>query len=262
VPKEFRGFWLAFESPARVLGDFARWLESELVVVDDASDGDPQAAYERRVLVARIVEVCGVAEAETVRERLRLALAEVGVDDIDSVPPPSSDRDSTRSEAAQTRYDDRGAPRTLGSDIFGLTVPRRFRGSSVRFKSPARVLADFGGWLESEVVVVENGPSGGEGRAAHERRVLVERVIEVRDIAKTEDVRERLRRALAEVGVEEIDAAHEVFDPTRHQAVDRVPPTSAELDGTVAEVERAGYNDHGEMLRKPEVVVYHKDAPA
>lgn len=151
--------------------------------------------------------------------------------------------------------------RKLGDRIFGLSVPRQFRGFWLRFESPARVLGDFGSWLESELVVVTNGDEGELKKKARDRQVLVERVIEVSDIAQGDTVRERLRMALAEVGVEQIDAADERFDPNRHMAVNRLPPAAPELDGMVAEVERPGYKDGDEVVRRPEVVVYHRDAP-
>lgn len=261
VPAEFRGFGIRFRSPVRVLGDFAGWLEPRLVLVDGAAPADQaleDQARERRVLVERVIEVHDVAQGEAVRERLRMALVEAGVEDIDAARRgPGSTRAPAPDVASGARRRRLGE-RILGPD--GLRVPKEFRGLWVRFESSVRVLDDFAEWLESSLAVVPSNGGGDVEAQAQARQVLVKRVIEVRDIAKGEDVREGLRAALAEVGVREIDAAHERFDPARHMAVDRLPPTAPDQDGMVAEVERPGYRDGDLVVRRPEVVVYHKDA--
>ncbi|MEJ2888563.1 nucleotide exchange factor GrpE [Actinomycetospora aeridis] len=93
---------------------------------------------------------------------------------------------------------------------------------------------------------------------ATDRAVLVELCIDLADRLRTTapGLRARVHRGLADVGVVAIEPDGQPFDGTHHDAVDREPTTEPARDRTVASTERAGYLDHGLLLRRPEVVVY------
>lgn len=71
-------------------------------------------------------------------------------------------------------------------------------------------------------------------------------------------VRDAVVDALDRHGVEPIDAEGETFDPTRHEAIARVPADAPE--GTVVEVVQPGYVRDGEVLRPSKVTVAAPDA--
>jgi molecular chaperone GrpE (heat shock protein) len=64
-----------------------------------------------------------------------------------------------------------------------------------------------------------------------------------------------LLQVLAANGLTEIPAS-DVFDPTQHRAVQRVPTADRGLDGQVREVVRRGFRTERAVLRYAEVVVY------
>ena len=64
----------------------------------------------------------------------------------------------------------------------------------------------------------------------------------------------QLRRTLEEVGVTEIDAVGQAFDPSQHEAVSRRKTDEAE-EGTVLEQTRKGYRLRDRLLRAASVVV-------
>ena len=64
----------------------------------------------------------------------------------------------------------------------------------------------------------------------------------------------QLRRTLEEVGVTEIDAVDQAFDPSQHEAVSRRKTDEAE-EGTVLEQTRKGYRLRDRLLRAASVVV-------
>jgi len=70
-----------------------------------------------------------------------------------------------------------------------------------------------------------------------------------------EMVEKKFLRALEAAGLEEIDAAGKVFDPTQHEALTTAPAQSEEEDDTVAQVYRKGYRFKGVLLRPAQVVV-------
>jgi molecular chaperone GrpE len=63
-----------------------------------------------------------------------------------------------------------------------------------------------------------------------------------------------LRGALARAGIESFDPAGERFDPTRHEALQKVPVDGAE-PGTVVEVTQKGYLLGERLIRPARVVV-------
>ena len=64
----------------------------------------------------------------------------------------------------------------------------------------------------------------------------------------------QLKRTLEEVGVMEIDAVGQAFDPSRHEAMSRKQTDEAE-EGTVIEQTRKGYQLRDRLLRAASVVV-------
>ncbi|MBC8242916.1 MAG: nucleotide exchange factor GrpE [Verrucomicrobia bacterium] len=64
----------------------------------------------------------------------------------------------------------------------------------------------------------------------------------------------QLKRTLEEVGVTEIDAVGQPFDPSRHEAMSRKQTDEAE-EGTVLEQTRKGYQLRDRLLRAASVVV-------
>ena len=64
----------------------------------------------------------------------------------------------------------------------------------------------------------------------------------------------QLKRTLEEVGVTEIDAVGQAFDPSRHEAMSRKQTDEAE-EGTVIEQTRKGYQLRDRLLRAASVVV-------
>jgi molecular chaperone GrpE len=72
-------------------------------------------------------------------------------------------------------------------------------------------------------------------------------------------VHTQLRSALAEAGLQEVDATRQVFDPNLHEAVSHVE--SSELpEGHVLQQLRKGYRLHERLIRPATVVVAKKPA--
>ena len=64
----------------------------------------------------------------------------------------------------------------------------------------------------------------------------------------------QIKRTLEEIGVTEIDATGETFDPSQHEAMSRIKTSKAE-EGTVLEQTRKGYRLRDRLLRAASVVV-------
>ncbi|MBM3879285.1 MAG: nucleotide exchange factor GrpE [Verrucomicrobia bacterium] len=73
-------------------------------------------------------------------------------------------------------------------------------------------------------------------------------------------IQSQLRSALAEAGVEEIDALGQPFDPNFHEAVSQ-RPSSETPDGHVLQQLRRGYRYRERLLRPASVVVATPPAP-
>jgi molecular chaperone GrpE len=97
---------------------------------------------------------------------------------------------------------------------------------------------------------------------ARDRQALIDSYLYLYDIVRDDVLRDRLRQALAEAGVSELDSVGDRFDPSRHRATGRVPTDDPSLDGRIAEVERRGFSDRGNVLRMPDVLVYSVGAGA
>ena len=64
----------------------------------------------------------------------------------------------------------------------------------------------------------------------------------------------QIKRTLEEIGVTEIDATGQTFDPSEHEAMSRIKTSKAE-EGTVLEQTRKGYRLRDRLLRAASVVV-------
>ena len=72
-------------------------------------------------------------------------------------------------------------------------------------------------------------------------------------------IHSQLRNALTESGLEEIDAAQQIFDPNWHEAVSH--QESAEVpDGQVLQQLRKGYKLRDRLIRPATVIVAKKSA--
>lgn len=74
-------------------------------------------------------------------------------------------------------------------------------------------------------------------------------------------IQQQLKNALAETGLEEIEAAGQLFDPNLHEAVSQVETTDVP-EGHVAQQLRKGYKLKERLLRPATVVVAKLPAPA
>jgi molecular chaperone GrpE len=66
----------------------------------------------------------------------------------------------------------------------------------------------------------------------------------------------KLRKELETAGLERIDPVGHAFDPTLHEAVSTVPPSSPEQDHTVSATFQTGYRYKGTLVRPARVQVY------
>ena len=64
----------------------------------------------------------------------------------------------------------------------------------------------------------------------------------------------QIKRTLEEIGVTEIDATGQTFDPSQHEAMSRIKTSKAE-EGTVLEQTRKGYRLRDRLLRAASVIV-------
>lgn len=94
----------------------------------------------------------------------------------------------------------------------------------------------------------------------HERAKMVELLLYARDRVSSPAVAARMDDNLTQLGIQVI--APEIgtrFDPQQHEASATVFTEDANLHGTIAEVELAGYLDGDQLVRHPIVTVYTTD---
>ncbi len=89
-------------------------------------------------------------------------------------------------------------------------------------------------------------PANTTSQALHEGMLAIER---------------KFQRMLEASGVERIDPAGAVFDPTAHEAVTMMPAPGPEADNTVGAVFQPGYRLRGTLLRPARVAVMRWTAP-
>ena len=68
-------------------------------------------------------------------------------------------------------------------------------------------------------------------------------------------MRSQFEQVLAKFGIERIDAKHERFDPSIHDAVSLVPVSHSAADKIVIDQVEAGYRFGDRLLRPAKVVV-------
>ena len=93
-------------------------------------------------------------------------------------------------------------------------------------------------------------------QAMTDRNALVEACIWMRDRATSPALAQHLDGAFAKVGVSQVDATGQRFDPAVHEAGSTIAAGSPAEDGIIARTEQIGYTDRGRLLRHPIVTVY------
>lgn len=93
-------------------------------------------------------------------------------------------------------------------------------------------------------------------QALADRGALVEACIWMRDRATSPALAQHLDGAFAKVGVTQVDATGQRFDPSVHEAGGTIAAGSPAEDGIIARTEQIGYTDRGRLLRHPIVTVY------
>ncbi|MDA1360172.1 nucleotide exchange factor GrpE [Glycomyces luteolus] len=93
-------------------------------------------------------------------------------------------------------------------------------------------------------------------QAMSDRNALVEACIWMRDRATSPALAQHLDGAFARVGVAQVDATGQRFDPAVHEAGSTIAAGSPAEDGIIARTEQIGYTDRGRLLRHPIVTVY------
>ncbi|MEU5871299.1 nucleotide exchange factor GrpE [Glycomyces sp. NPDC047369] len=91
---------------------------------------------------------------------------------------------------------------------------------------------------------------------AADRTVLVETCVWMRDRATSPALAQHLDGAFAKVGVAQVDATGQRFDPAVHEAGSTVAARGPADEGIIARTEQIGYTDRGRILRHPIVTVY------
>jgi hypothetical protein len=157
--------------------------------------------------------------------------------------------------------------RTVPTTIAGRRIPARFRNPLLRLDDPVAVLCEFLRWLEESELSPRpherpHTPDYGERelrRLRSDREALISTLVDLTDLIDSAALRAKARRALAAAGVESLDATGKQFDASQHRAVNRIPAPDHDHHAQVAETERLGYSDRGELIRPPEVLVYWHD---
>jgi hypothetical protein len=93
-------------------------------------------------------------------------------------------------------------------------------------------------------------------QAMADRSVLVDACIWMRDRATSPALAQHLDGAFGRVGVSQVDATGQRFDPAVHEAGSVIAAGSPAEDGIIARTETPGYTDRGRLLRHPIVTVY------
>ncbi|MFB9662701.1 nucleotide exchange factor GrpE [Glycomyces mayteni] len=91
---------------------------------------------------------------------------------------------------------------------------------------------------------------------AADRTVLVEACVWMRDRATSPALAQHLDGAFVKVGVAQVDATGQRFDPAVHEAGSTVAARGPADEGIIARTEQIGYTDRGRILRHPIVTVY------
>jgi len=105
-------------------------------------------------------------------------------------------------------------------------------------------------------------PARDADQIRHQRVVLVEALIALRDQLPSAALGDEAAQALAAAGIVELRPEGMAFDPAHHRAVHQVATDDPARHNTVAAVERPGYSDGTSTIRPPEVVVAVHGSPS
>lgn len=105
-------------------------------------------------------------------------------------------------------------------------------------------------------------PARDTDQIRHQRVVLVEALIALRDKLPSAALGDEAAQALAAAGIVEVRPEGMAFDPAHHRAVHQVATDDPARHNTVAAVERPGYSDGTSTIRQPEVVVAVHGSPS
>ena len=134
-----------------------------------------------------------------------------------------------------------------------LRAQRVDRGTPREPTAPEAPAARPPAWSDVDYHADHGGPP-----EAADRQTLVGWCIDVADRLQDREpaLAARLRRGLAEIGIETYEPDGEPFDAVRFEAVATEATGVADQDRTVATTRVLGYTDRDVVLRRPEVVVY------
>ena len=91
----------------------------------------------------------------------------------------------------------------------------------------------------------------------NERAKMVDLLLYARDRVSSPAVASRMDDNLAQLGIQVlVPRVGDRFDPTQHEASATVHTDDPEKQGTIAELELAGYSDGDRVVRHPVVTVY------
>ncbi|MFG3342079.1 nucleotide exchange factor GrpE [Glycomyces sp. NPDC048151] len=93
-------------------------------------------------------------------------------------------------------------------------------------------------------------------QAMADRTALVDACIWMRDRATSPALAQHLDGVFGRVGVAQVDATGQRFDPAVHEAGSTIAAGSPAEDGIIARTEQIGYTDRGRIVRHPIVTVY------
>lgn len=110
--------------------------------------------------------------------------------------------------------------------------------------------------------VIGPAPSRDADQLRHQRVVLVEALIALRDQLPSAALGQEALQALEGAGVTEVAPVGQPFDAGQHHAVHQEATDDPARHGTIVSVERPGYRDGTTVIRQPEVVVAMNGGPS
>ncbi|QYG91104.1 nucleotide exchange factor GrpE [Iamia sp. SCSIO 61187] len=105
-------------------------------------------------------------------------------------------------------------------------------------------------------------PSRDADQLRHQRVVLVEALIALRDQLPSAALGQEALQALEGAGITEVAPVGQRFDAGQHHAVHQEATDDPARHGTIVSVERPGYRDGATIIRQPEVVVATNGSPS
>lgn len=144
--------------------------------------------------------------------------------------------------------------------VIAVVVGRSRRGADDLGRPPLAGAGPVAAPMTAPMTGPVAGPAGDQAMIGHERERLVQVLIDVGDQLDSVALAAWVTQALGEVGVTEVVADGERFDPARHQALDQVVTPDPAADGLVAQTPKRGFVDRGRIVRLPQVLVYRYQA--